>query len=973
VAQGKAQGSREEAMKRLKLIGMFLAALVMIGLTGNSVWAAYHNVDINDCTVCHYSGDEPAECTASSNLMLIKDNIGTPNSGSRDTVFGPYIVGAPDYNGVCEVCHTLTDFHRNDGTGDHTHYASENCIPCHKHSDEFIHGGGQSCDVCHGHADSDGTAFSHATHTGGDVLRGPETAMACSDCHSDPIEMNPTPTFADDETLASTGVCNNCHSEGGAFDGVTTAKADWAAGVYESDGVTLKAGNEQWCAGCHDDEGANSKQNGTGITAPNIVGDNAQEIYGYYVCGHGRPSANLTCDVCHDLTRAHIDHDPRTYDVNESSAVGNDISTYAGHGYRAGYRLKAGLDMPRNSWDDDYYLCTNCHQAVMGTKTNFLNGSEGDDNLHGTHIGGYGQLYWGWDSDADGVPIGGFVGDSWMSCTGCHNVHGSPMDVHYDDVLTPNPVMVRYGELMNAEPGLNFRWFTGTNATGASTDKRNDSLSATMSVEEPFCGFDGCHGGARIYDRTPYIFLQGFLVDDFESYGDDASLQINWGNKYDAKTPYFEETAGPDGSKCMRIRTEWAKSIEDHGIFKRVYSPYAQMGYMESMSFQLRVDKIDKITQIGVMLKAYPEETYHEVIVPTADLQNFVWFPITIPLSSFGIDPFDKLTEVRFRTYEASPEMEWVADIYIDDIQFTPASYTVSGSVSGGAVGPQDGVIMRGFPGANVVTSGGGLYSATVYDIGSGWTGTITPEKPGYLFTPPERIYANVTSSLTGEDYTPSLDTSAIVSESFEGAGYENLELWSESVGTNCVLDPDYSPIPGTPPVDFGSQCLKSLSDDTGYKARADMNYGYTFEQPRTFTTFYCRVEAESLLNDEQKNIGLFQDNSGNTVAILRLYRSIEGDLKFRMRRYNNGGFNNFDSEAIELDRWYKIQFMYDDSENKWEWRLDDVLQDDGDLTGTHRTGIREWQLGFWQSSQAETGIIYFDNFSVGVGTYIPD
>jgi len=132
-------------------------------------------------------------------------------------------------------------------------------------------------------------------------------------------------------------------------------------------------------------------------------------------------------------------------------------------------------------------------------------------------------------------------------------------------------------------------------------------------------------------------------------------------------------------------------------------------------------------------------------------------------------------------------------------------------------------------------------------------------------------------------------------------------------------------------------------------------------------------VEDESLAGDEHKNIGVFLDNGGNTVAILRLYESIEGDLKFRMRRYNNGVFNNFDSEAIDLDRWYKIQFMYDNSEDTWEWRLNGALQDGGDLTGTHRTGIREWQLGFWQSSQAETGIIYFDKFSVGVGTYIED
>jgi hypothetical protein len=389
------------------------------------------------------------------------------------------------------------------------------------------------------------------------------------------------------------------------------------------------------------------------------------------------------------------------------------------------------------------------------------------------------------------------------------------------------------------------------------------------------------------------------------------------------------------------------------------------------MSFQVKVVNTAKIYQIGVMLKPYPGETYYEQIVDTAaELQNNVWKEITIPISSFGIAPFDKLSEVRFHIYEASPAETWSQDVYLDDVRFTPASYTVSGAVTGGSVGPLDGVIMRGFPGANVVTSGGGLYSATVYDTWSGWTGTVTPEKPGYSFVPVETPYTNVTSDLEDQDYEPSLDTSALISESFEGIGYE--EDWSESIGTNCVLDED-SAIPGTPPVDFGSDCLKSHSDDTGYKARADLDFGYSYEEPRTFTTFYCLVKAESLDGDEHKNIGVFLDNGANTVAILRLYESIEGDLKFRMRCYNNGSYTDFDSGAISLNEWYKIQFMYDDTENTWEWRLDGALQGSGALTGTHRTGIREWRLGFWQSGQAETGIIYFDNFSVGIGTYIAD
>jgi hypothetical protein len=77
------------------------------------------------------------------------------------------------------------------------------------------------------------------------------------------------------EIIAADGVCDTCHSPDGAFDGVNDAtigagiRVNWEEGVYEEDGKTLKAGKEQWCAGCHDDVPALSRQPST--IAPIIV------------------------------------------------------------------------------------------------------------------------------------------------------------------------------------------------------------------------------------------------------------------------------------------------------------------------------------------------------------------------------------------------------------------------------------------------------------------------------------------------------------------------------------------------------------------------------------------------------------------------------------------------------------------------------------------------------------------------------
>jgi len=46
-------------------------------------------------------------------------------------------------------------------------------------------------------------------------------------------------------------------------------------------------------------------------------------------------------------------------------------------------------------------------------------------------------------------------------------------------------------------------------------------------------------------------------------------------------------------------------------------------------------------------------------------------------------------------------------------------------------------------------------YNAGAYtiDVPSGWSGTVTPAKATYVFTPADRVYTNVTANVTGQDY----------------------------------------------------------------------------------------------------------------------------------------------------------------------------------------------------------------------------
>ena len=63
------------------------------------------------------------------------------------------------------------------------------------------------------------------------------------------------------------------------------------------------------------------------------------------------------------------------------------------------------------------------------------------------------------------------------------------------------------------------------------------------------------------------------------------------------------------------------------------------------------------------------------------------------------------------------------------------------------------GVRMRGLPG-EPVTGPNGSYSATV---AYGWFGTVTPQKEGFDFDPPQIMYENISMNLPNQDYTAAL------------------------------------------------------------------------------------------------------------------------------------------------------------------------------------------------------------------------
>jgi hypothetical protein len=480
---------------------------------------------------------------------LVKSAVSTPSSGNkavrffRETGANSFADGDATYDGICEVCHGQTTYHKSGGGGT-AHNAAAKCTTCHSHLYGFSHAGGSgsSCGTassCHG------LQGSHPTHVGGS---GMQMALACSACHN-PASI---PLFADNQNLANTTACNACHSPGGTYNGVSDlnigAKNNWTARVYGADNL-LKSGKEKWCASCHDE----SPSVIGGVSAPNVVGNESGSYpygtgWGYYKTGHGLPADQaypskggffppllvngspprpMGCDTCHDFTARHIDNVYRTYGT-QGIAQG---------AYRQGYRLKQvngqePLVIPRQASqnnDNSYRLCVQCHYSnVFYTSTDYnTNMRNGGTNYHRYHLAYNNNSAWKSDWRS--------TGNSAISCTQCHNVHGST-----------RMAMVNDGSLAGTPPGIVMYYYNTTLSFRDSGDLtappiplglplaiRDGTTFYGNSVLNAGCTTNSCHTSANRLDRA-YPTMTGQVFN--------VAPTLSW----TAETGYASDGVSPD-------------------------------------------------------------------------------------------------------------------------------------------------------------------------------------------------------------------------------------------------------------------------------------------------------------------------------------------------------------------------------------------------------------------------------------------
>lgn len=487
--EGRVCAQRKTGRTRLVLFVIAGATALTFALTPASTYALTsleHFMNWDSDIVANSSGATMAQgvsvpCAECHNM--------TPGNGGSIHFLSGKRCGSPvlTVRQLCEGCHQPFDsgaapvvvcgliLHKlPNGVVEHGSASDIPCSNCHGLSGHapVRHGTTGDCGAsgCHG------TSGSHAAHLNASDPKGPG-ALACGDCHNTAAY----PAFATgtDSDLSGlieldeTTVCNACHSPGGSYNGVDStagsigAKDYWAARVYET-AADLKAGNELWCAGCHDGNPAspgNEPSLISGVYAPPVIGDkNGSYIYGtgwgFYETGHGLDAsepypasglslgAGLGCDACHSSAERHIDGARRTF---TSAGTPTD--------YRRGYRLNlVGGEEPLtvpwpgnvNSSANTSRLCFSCHDSgpylnPADHRSNFWNAAilPPGDNLHNYHLGFFNQMRW--------APDWRSTMNSRIACVTCHNVHGSTQ-----------LAMIRDGELISNDvsrrPGLKM-WY----------------------------------------------------------------------------------------------------------------------------------------------------------------------------------------------------------------------------------------------------------------------------------------------------------------------------------------------------------------------------------------------------------------------------------------------------------------------------------------------------------------------------------
>jgi predicted CxxxxCH...CXXCH cytochrome family protein len=297
---------------------------------------------------------------------LIRDALRWPTAQGVTYPSGganPFVAGAPDFDGVCETCHTQTNYHRNDGGGA-AHNAGQTCTNCHAHEDGFAASGG--CNDCHGSVQNaappvalsgssdtaDVQVGAHQAHLADGLIR---RAVACDECHVVPGAVDAAGHLGPAPAEVTFGVLAAANGLAPAWNrGAETCANTWChggdpgitGGAHTAPVWTVVDGTQSSCGSCH----------GAPPPAPHVDRPDCNACHPQTVLPNGAidlaggrhlngvVESQVGCDSCHG---ANGDPAPPT------SLSGASATTQLGVGAHQAH-LNAGTLM-------NPLACTTCH------------------------------------------------------------------------------------------------------------------------------------------------------------------------------------------------------------------------------------------------------------------------------------------------------------------------------------------------------------------------------------------------------------------------------------------------------------------------------------------------------------------------------------------------------------------------------------------------------------------------------------
>jgi hypothetical protein len=203
------------------------------------------------------------------------------------------------------------------------------------------------------------------------------------------------------------------------------------------------------------------------------------------------------------------------------------------------------------------------------------------------------------------------------------------------------------------------------------------------------------------------------------------------------------------------------------------------------------------------------------------------WANISLATAASYTTPATALTQSgwKYRVMVTNSVASIPSDVATLTVHASPTStFTISGNagVDGATLSYTDGTAKT------ATASGTGAYSLTVH---GDWTGTVTPSKTDYVFTPEKRSYANVAANQLNQDYTAAIPTTRTVT----GTSIITYLPYDASTG---VITPDPIPNPLHPEI------YAELLDGTVFPGTFNLADG-TFSIPNVPVGSYLLVYSD--------------------------------------------------------------------------------------------------------------------------------